>query len=373
MRTKPYCKAPWVGLSYEGTLGCKPCCEWKGDHFFGTYTQYLESDYLKNFKELMFEDEMHDHCMECIHDEKINKISRRQKHMQYDIGDGLVRLDYRPGNKCNMKCRMCGPHSSSLWEDELGDYMPKLDTSDVYDIDFSSLKKVMILGGEPSVDLEVRKFLDSIKDLDCHVGVTTNATNSSDKWFNTLKQLKKLEIDLSIDATGDIADYQRKGGEWSKIKKNIIKYRDTFRNVCIHLTATAITFPVLDRWWDELMSFNIRVFFGQVHWPITHNLDAIPDEFKEEQIAWLDNWAESIKDEPDFGHMNPLSHEELEIYRAWKFKHEAVAQAKAILGASKYNDNYNKQFKDRTKELDNIRNESILDLDYRFEEIMNEG
>ena len=60
MRTKPYCKAPWVGLSYEGTLGCKPCCEWKGDHFFGTYTQYLESDYLKNFKELMFEDEMHD-------------------------------------------------------------------------------------------------------------------------------------------------------------------------------------------------------------------------------------------------------------------------------------------------------------------------
>ena len=121
------------------------------------------------------------------------------------------------------------------------------------------------------------------------------------------------------------------------------------------------------------MSFNIRVFFGQVHWPITHNLDAIPDEFKEEQIAWLDNWAESIKDEPDFGHMNPLSHEELEIYRAWKFKHEAVAQAKAILGASKYNDNYNKQFKDRTKELDKIRNENILDLDYRFEEIMNEG
>ena len=48
-------------------------------------------------------------------------------------------------------------------------------------------------------------------------------------------------------------------------------------------------------------------------------------------------------------------------------------RAKAILGASKYNENYNKQFKDRTKELDNIRNESILDLDYRFEEIMNEG
>ncbi len=354
MRDKPYCKAPWVGLSYEGTVGCKPCCEWKGDSFFGTHTDYIKSDYLKDFKELMFEDEMHDHCMECIHDEKINKMSRRQKHMQYDIDGGLVRLDYRAGNKCNMKCRMCGSHSSSLWEEEDGITLPRIDTSDVHDIDFSSLEKVMILGGEPSVDLEVRKFLDSIKDLDCYIGITTNVTNSSDKWFNTLKQLKKLEIDLSIDATGDIQDYQRTGGEWSKIKKNIIKYKDTFKNVTIHLTATAINFPVLDKWWDELMSFNIDVFFGVVHWPIAMNLDAIPQEYKNYQVAWLNKWIEQ-KENPNYIHLN------------------AVDEAKAILSASKYNANYNKQFKERIKELDNIRNENILDLDFRFEDIMNEG
>jgi len=362
MRTSPYCKAPWVGLSYEGTVGCKPCCEWKGDSFFGTHTDYIKSDYLKDFKKLMFEDEMDNKCMECIHNEKINKRSRRQKHMQYDIDGGLVRLDYRAGNKCNMKCRMCGSHSSSLWEEEnkkFGtfppDILPRLDTSDVYNIDFSSLEKLMILGGEPSIDLEVRKFLDYIADLNlnCYVGVTTNATNSSDKWFNTLKKLNRLEVDLSIDATGDTQDYQRTGGEWSKIKKNIIKYKDTFKNVTIHLTATAINFPVLDKWWDELMSFDIDVFFGVVHYPTNMNLDAIPQEYKDYQLAWLNKWIEQ-KENPNYIHLN------------------AVAEAKAILSASKYNDDFNKLFKDRIIELDNVRNENILDLDYRFEEIMNE-
>jgi MoaA/NifB/PqqE/SkfB family radical SAM enzyme len=380
MRDKPYCKAPWIGLSYTGTEGCKPCCEWKGRFFGGTYKEYIKSDYLKDFKAMMYNDEMHSDCMECIHNEKIELISRRQKFMKYDIGDGLVRLDYRPGNKCNMKCRMCGAHSSSLWEDENIKYygpshsIPKIDTSDVYDIDFSNLDKIMILGGEPSVDLEVRKFIDWVSQIThCPIGITTNATNSSDKWFNTIKKIKKLELTLSIDGTGAIQEYQRKGGEWSKIKENIIKYRDTFKNTQIQLTATAINFPVLDRWWDELINLNLPIYFGVVHYPINQNLDAIPDDFKEEQIFWLDNWLKLLGDEPDFGHMNPLSNEEIEIFVTWKQKRDSAEEAKVILGASKYNDNYSKQFYERTIELDNIRDESIYDVDPRFKEIMKVG
>jgi MoaA/NifB/PqqE/SkfB family radical SAM enzyme len=380
MRDKPYCKAPWIGLSYTGTEGCKPCCEWKGRFFGGTYKEYIKSDYLKDFKAMMYNDEMHSDCMECIHNEKIKLISRRQKFMKYDVGDGLVRLDYRPGNKCNMKCRMCGAHSSSLWEDENIKYygpenaVPKIDTSDVYDIDFSNLDKIMILGGEPSVDLEVRKFIDWVSQIThCPIGITTNATNSSDKWFNTIKKIKKLELTLSIDGTGAIQEYQRKGGEWSKIKENIIKYRDTFKNTQIQLTATAINFPVLDRWWDELINLNLPIYFGVVHYPINQNLDAIPDDFKEEQIFWLDNWLKLLGDEPDFGHMNPLSNEEIEIFVTWKQKRDSAEEAKVILGASKYNDNYSKQFYERTIELDNIRDESIYDVDPRFKEIMEVG
>ena len=54
------------------------------------------------------------------------------------------------------------------------------DMSDAYDIDLSKCEELMILGGEPSIDLEVRKWIDHIKDFNTHVIITTNGTNASD-------------------------------------------------------------------------------------------------------------------------------------------------------------------------------------------------
>ena len=48
-----------------------------------------------------------------------------------------------------------------------------------------------------------------------------------------------------------------------------------------------------------------------------------------------------------------------------------VNEAIAILTASNYNKGYHTKFKKETLRLDAVRNESILDLDPRFEEIMN--
>ena len=235
MRTSPYCKAPWIGLTYESTVGCKPCCEWRGDEnssFPGNYTDYVKSNYLKNFKAMMYEDKMNEGCQQCIDFEERNledHPSRRQKYEPYEInehGDNkIVRFDYRAGNKCNLMCRMCHPEASSMREEEeikFNNANPVFrveDMSDAYDIDLSKCEELSILGGEPSIDLEVRRWIDHVKDFDTHVFVTTNGTNASDKWFDTLKQLKKLTIWLSIDATGDANDFQRKGSDWKELKK----------------------------------------------------------------------------------------------------------------------------------------------------------
>ena len=365
MRTKPYCKAPWVGLSYVGTEGCKPCCEWKGGQFFGTHTEYLESDYLKEFKDTMYNDDMNPACIECIHNEKIEKLggSRRQKFEKYDIDGGYVRLDFRAGNKCNMKCRMCGSHSSSLWEEEDIKWgsnvyldpphdIPRLDTSDVLDIDFTKLKKIMILGGEPSVDLEVRKFIDHIKDVDCHVGITTNCSNGSDKWFLSLESIDNLELDLSIDGCGPVAEYQRAGVSWDKIKTNLWKYKAYRGDTHINFAVTAINFPVLNTWWDELMDFEIQTFFSVVHLPLSHSINAIPKEYLDYQIAWLKKWIDVEK----------VPHN---INRT-----SAATMAISIMENSKYDPFCHEQFAKITKELDKRRDENILDLDERFEDIM---
>ena len=388
MRDKPYCKAPWIGLTYESTVGCKPCCEWRGDEnssFPGNYTDYIKSDYLKNFKEMMYEDDMNVGCQQCIDFEE-RKLedhpSRRQKYEHYDInehGDNkIVRFDYRAGNKCNLMCRMCHPEASSLREEEeikhgtIESIFRIESTDDAYDIDLSGCEKLMILGGEPSIDLGVRKWINHIKDLDMVVNVTTNATNTSKKWFDTLRQLNKLEINLSIDGTGDTQDFQRKGSVWSEVKPNIIKYRDEFRDTTIQMTASAINFTVLDTWWEEMMELDIPMHSNPVFFPKEYSLRCIPDKYKESQVTWLKDWIEKT----DTG--NTLTAQELNKitdYNEWKRNKGSrqIVEAEvaiSILENHSYREDYNRIFKREVKKMDGWRNENISDLDYRFQEIL---
>ena len=67
---------------------------------------------------------------------------------------------------------MCHPEYSSLREEEeikrgnIDSIFKIENTSDVYDIDLSDCEKLSILGGEPSIDLEVRKWINhTIKDF----------------------------------------------------------------------------------------------------------------------------------------------------------------------------------------------------------------
>ena len=392
MRNKPYCNAPWVGLAYEGTMGCKPCCEYQGTLeksatlgvFSGRYTDYIKSDYLKDFKKMMYNDEMSSGCRQCIdHESTKGTPSRRQKYQKYEInehGDNkIVRLDYRAGNKCNLMCRMCHPEASSMREEEeikhgtIESIFRVENTDDAYDIDLSNCDTLSILGGEPSIDLGVRKWIDHIKDLDMHVVITTNATNTSKKWFDTLRQLKNLEIWLSIDATGDVNDFQRKGSDWNEVKPNIIKYRDEFKNVSIQLTASSINFTTLDTWWEEMMELDVPIFISSVFFPEEYSLQSIPDKYKEEQVTWLKKWIQRN----DSGDM--LTSQELNAitdYNEWKKNkpsRQLIEARKAIttLENNPYKSEYNHKFKREVKKMDRWRNENISDLDYRFEEIIN--
>ena len=368
MRDKPYCNAPWIGLAYESSVGCKPCCEYNdggesGTAFNGRYTDYIKSDYLKDFKKMMYEDIMSEGCKVCIDGEYKSNTSTRLRMLRHKINyksndNKLVKFDFRAGNKCNLMCRMCHPEASSMREEEeikFNNANPVFrveDMSDAYDIDLSKCEELSILGGEPSIDLEVRKWIDHIKDFDTHVFVTTNATNASDKWFESLKQLKKLTIWLSIDATGDANDFQRKGSDWKQLKSNIIKYKKEFKNkIEIQITASAINFTMLDTWWEELMELDIPVSSSAVMYPKEYSLKAIPDKYKDAQIKWLENWISK----------------ESTIFRQKKEAKEAIK----MLQMNRYDKKYNESFKREVKKMDDWRNENINDLDYRFEEILN--
>jgi len=376
MRDKPYCNAPWLGLAYESTQGCKPCCEWKHDTFRGTYEEYIKSDYLKDFKEMMYRDKTDPGCIECTHNEKVGGTFRRKYFKQWDNDvdyeapglNRIMRLDYRAGNKCNMKCRMCGPQSSSMREEEMivfegrrKDFIKHLDTSDVYDLDLTHCEEISILGGEPSIDLKVRKFMNHVADNypNIEIIVTTNATNASDKWFKTLMRFctgPGLRVILSVDATGETQDFQRSGGEWNKIKKNIEKYKEISDSseyncrVSIQLTASALNMTILDRWWDELLNIGIRIEINQVWRPEGMSIEAIPDEYKKQSIKFLEN--------------------RLDRYGQKYNESYTAKQAIRILKGIEYSEHAQREFVALQNKYDKYRNENVRDLDDRFKVMM---
>lgn len=382
MRSKPYCNAPWLGLAYEATQGCQPCCEWKGKTFWGTQKQYIESDYLKNFKKIMYSDEPHKDCIECTHNEKIGGHSRRKyydkfKEVDYESSglNYIARMDFRAGNKCNMMCRMCGPQASSLLEEEevsngqITEHIQHLDTSDVYDLDLSQCVEISILGGEPSIDLKVRKFMNHVADNypNIEIMVTTNATNASDKWFKTLLRFctgPGLRIILSVDATGPTQEFQRKSSiKWNTVKKNLRKYKEISDSdeyncgVSIQCTATAINMVTIDKWWDELLEMNIKTDLNQVWWPKGMSIEAIPDEYKDQSIEFIKDWLQQFT-EPE-----PNDHDT-------KNKILSGKQAIKILTNSVYSKEVHNEFIRTQNRYDGYRNENVRDLDERFKVVM---
>lgn len=383
MRKTPYCKAPWLGLYYEGTVGIRPCCEWKHASFSGNFEDYKESDYLKNFKKNMYNDVPEPGCIECTHNEKIGGHSRRRYYSKFKDVDftqtGLkyiARMDFRAGNKCNMMCRMCGPQASSLLEEEIIEngekpvgFQKHLDTSDVYDLDLSNCEEICILGGEPSIDLKVRKFMNYVADNYPHVRcvVTTNGTNASKKWFDTLMKFcdgAGLQIILSVDATGPTQELQRKSNiKWNVIKKNLKKYREASLShpgchISIQLTCTSINLVTIDKWWDELVDLDIQLDPNQVWWPEGMAVSCIPNEIKNESIAWLKSWkAQYIPNKV-------LRKAEVDLV------YEAADRIINILKDTEFTGV--KRFQESTKRFDKIRDENILDLDTRFKVMMHE-
>jgi len=150
-------------------------------------------------------------------------------------------LDIRPGNVCNLKCRMCDPGNSSEIFKEL-DQNPNLDqyyrgedwrgrtkntSTDLIkflsSIDFKLIKRLNILGGEPTVDPDTIAFLEKLVEkgnTDLDLIITSNCTNFNKHW-QLFKQFKNLNVCASLDGTGKTYEYIRTNAKWKPVINNV--------------------------------------------------------------------------------------------------------------------------------------------------------
>lgn len=360
MDKKPFCSAPWTTIQHGAVLqqgGTCPCCEWSGAVYKDGIKEYLTSDWLNSVKETMQTHNMdiiNLTCKSCLDLEKLNLKSKRNLIDEWiDTGelefDKIGLLDYRSSNLCNLKCRMCFPSNSSMIAKEMNINIDdsKNFIDDIYDYDFKDVTLVNIVGGEPSIDDKVHKFLDWLIlnkwNDQIRLTITTNATNTNNNWIDRISKFNTLTAIISVDGTDDIYDYIRTNANWGSVSKNILVY-ESIPDITIHfqITGSMHNIPVIEKWLPWFLNKDVANIFpveGQPHLL----LNALPDNIKQEKIAYL----KTID-----SHMSTSTIQMLEDATYDKTAHLA--------------------FIDDTKRLDKIRKTDITLIDPVFKRIMSE-
>ena len=191
--SKTFCTAPFAHMYVHKNEDIKMCCM-TTEYKMASHSTEIDlekrwkSDYYKNIRQQFLDGEEPAICTSCFTTEDMGGRSDRMNFndrypfLKPNIETGNqygspIDLDIRPGNLCNLKCRMCGPESSSQLEKERLQHSELFKTSKltVYKSDgiFSEknldflLKNadkgdhIKFLGGEPTIMPEVSDILDN--------------------------------------------------------------------------------------------------------------------------------------------------------------------------------------------------------------------
>lgn len=350
---KPFCIAPWVSLQYGSLLrngGATPCCDWGTDAYKGKLADYFDSDWLNSVKQLMIDhdyDKLNQTCAACIESERVGCISIRQRLLDdatLNVENGLSIIDYRPDNICNLKCRMCSSNSSSLIAKENNEILEIHDTDDIFDLDYSTINHVKVVGGEPSISKKIHDFLKWLIDHghNSHIelSVTTNATNANARWMNLIKQFKRCHAIISIDAIGPAYEYIRTNANWISIERNSAVYGINNIDTTFQITGSMYNIPVIEDWMGWFMERNS--FLYPVEGREYLNMSALPDEIRYEKLRLLE-----------------------------RIDHPIASVAYQMLSTASFDKTVWKQFVEYTNHLDRIRKTDIRKVSPIFERIMN--
>lgn len=224
--------------------------------------EHWNSPYMRNIRKKLMAGETLPQCQVC--NEDVLSVSAYRKWFtgvlfQDKIEDAfrltdndgktdmpVISFDYRYSNLCNFKCRMCGEQLSSSWEAEKRkhdlwtkenqpfmqkDVKSKMQTfqKDVAEPEFKKaisdgiVEEIYWVGGEPLMyDIHWWALDEMVKNgsaQKCHLRYNTNLSRTTFKNQNLYDYLPKFKdwlICASIDGTGDIVEFIRKGIVWEE-------------------------------------------------------------------------------------------------------------------------------------------------------------
>jgi sulfatase maturation enzyme AslB (radical SAM superfamily) len=312
------CRAPWTSIAFQPTT-IAPCClyEYGPDH----------DESFQNIKDQFLQGQIPAGCNKCKQGHDAGMPSPYQSFDEYQtdfVNNNLQEINIKANNFCNLACRSCGPHFSSKWEQEFGDYVVITKDNMVLEklkqVDFKNLKMIVFAGGEPTMSDEhvyVLQHLIKIGHTEVCIRVSTNGHVVEFKNHNLIelwKSFPNLSLQFSIDAIKQRAEAVRSGTDWNLVEHNIRLVQRAGINHHANITVSA-----LNIWWlDETVEYLKNqlkidcVVYNLLYNPDILNIKVIPMEYRAviDQVLTkcleIDRSSKKIKDYFDQHHDDSL-------------------------------------------------------------------
>lgn len=255
------------------------------------------SEGMRKIRRQMWEGKKLSQCRHCYYQESVNRKSYRQRSNEEWLKRSKVRkiisesvknnfyvqndplyIDLRPGNLCNLRCRMCNPGNSSKIEMEwrqLRDNKSFQEAIGVRSFMFRSQKKgipwekkedfweglgdwmggltkLYLTGGEPTLIKNNWKLIDQLIESGRSQSVTLifniNCTQIPKSLINTFHHFKSVCLNLSLDAKGAANDYIRDPSRWDEVESNVKQLLKAAkgRNVVFRVTPVVQVYNILN-------------------------------------------------------------------------------------------------------------------------------
>jgi len=227
------------------------------------------------------------------------------------------------------------------------------------------LEHIYITGGEPSLISKLEELLEECINknrTDIYIRLNTNLATYNEKFYELLSHFS-VSLGPSIDAYGDKLRYIRNPIRWKTIEKNLKRLMTMPSKISIDINCTITVLNIL--YIDELFYWIVdfeksydrnlsnRVIFEIAHEPLYLHFNLLSNRLKRVAINRIESMIDSgLLTKNQKGDLNSII---------------------GMLNEQLPNiDENRRKFRLYTRHLDDIRNESFVDVFPELKEMMNE-
>lgn len=332
-----FCVLPWVSLETSPIGTTRPCCLAEDEikdqdgNKYSLMTTDLNvvhnSEYMRKLRQEFLDGKKPQTCRKCWNEERSGRTSKRMhtiNRLEHIVTDTewtvdakpLVFIDFKLGNICNLKCRICGSWSSSTFAAEEVRFegkdsfhyqmlkdgaWPRRNQRFWQDIDslMDQVRYLEFTGGEPFMIQEhfdlLQRMVDNGIASNVEIHYNTNGTHYPENAEEIWKHFKTVEVAFSIDDVNERFEYQRANAIWSEVNTNMDRFeqlRERNINIQLQVCSTVNVFNVmylegLANWIDK-RSFDF-VYWNMLHEAYYHSVGTLPERAKQIAIERLQN------------------------------------------------------------------------------------